>query len=116
MGVERTIPIQLPEGFVMHDVVESGAHWTVVVRAQSVEDFGAAKAAEHPRQRIFEFNANSGSLVREFVFQKPEVQDVTCAANLKMTAIFLDAIPDASAVGVDVKEAAKQRVVATVAR
>ncbi len=100
-GDSRNIPIALPPGFVLHDVVESGRHWTLVVRAQAEEDPAREKSSdEKPQQRLFEMNATNGGLIREFVMDKPTVRDVTCAVNPRLTAVFLDTLDETVSTGV----------------
>ncbi|HEY4356672.1 MAG TPA: hypothetical protein VGN16_13055 [Acidobacteriaceae bacterium] len=103
VGDERTIPIEIPAGYVLHDVVNGGArYWTIVVRVRPADSSKSdeAKGAEAPHQRLLELNATHGDLVTEFMFGTPEnpgpadVMSVTCAANVGLTAIFLAPMND----------------------
>ena len=100
-GDSRNIPIALPAGFVLHDVVQSGRHWTLVVRAQAEEDSAKEKKPSDtkPQQRLFEMNSTNGGLIREFVTDKPTVQDVTCAVNPRLTAVYFDTLDEAVSTG-----------------
>jgi hypothetical protein len=125
VGEDRSIPVELPGGFVLHDVLVSGARYPLVLRAQVVESSvhsASAEASTKPRQRLFEFDAVHGSLLREFLFDKPNIDEVTCAAASKLTSIFLDNIasptpPATSPGGQPAKsDDATQLVIATAAR
>jgi hypothetical protein len=98
-GVARTIPIALPAGYVLHDVLVSGARWNLVVRAQTTEKdsdkLGKDDEAKEPLRRLFEMSSYNGVLLREFVFDKPSVSEVTCAVNSSLTAIFYGAVAGA---------------------
>ncbi|RXH58261.1 hypothetical protein [Granulicella sibirica] len=90
MGEDRSIPIALPPGFVLHDVLVSGAGYPLVLRAQPRE--ASPGASTTPARRLFEMNSYNGLLLREFVFAHPGVGDVTCASTTTLSAIFFDAI------------------------
>lgn len=95
IGEERSIPIQWPVGFVLHDVLVSGARYPLVLRAQPKEDSGqSTQEGERTksRQKLFEFDTFHGSLIREFLFNKPDVDEVACASATTLTSIFLDTI------------------------
>ena len=89
-GVVRSIPISIPAGFVLHDVLYSGARASVVVRLQAKKEGekpGLYDESHDPQQRLFEMSANSGALLREFVPDKSKVSEVACA-GASWTAIF----------------------------
>lgn len=92
-GTGRTIPIALPGGLTLHDVLVSTGRGTLVVWAQAVDNSDKTakdQAPSKPNQRLFEMSSYNGSLLREFVFDKPDISDVACAANSSLTAIFYD--------------------------
>ena len=119
-GVSGTIPIGIPAGYVLHDVLNSNSRGPLVLRAQAAkeETVGQFDESADPKRRLFEMNSYNGHLIREFVFDKPKVSEVTCGANWSLTAIFADTIPDASSNGKvsAVPPEAQQLVVATVRR
>jgi hypothetical protein len=125
-GQSRSIPIALPGGYVLHDVLVSEAPWSLVLRAQEPRDPKAKDdEGKVPQPRMFEVDSNHGNLIREYVIDnKPLISEVTCAAKNSLTAIFYDAVdgdgkavPNAGA-GVtaadDATDASKRLVVATV--
>lgn len=96
-GDGRTIPIVLPGGFVLHDVLVSGSRGSLVVRAGVVEDPDkpASEVAQDSQLRLFEVSTYTGAPLREFIVPKPRVADVACAVNSSLTAIFYDTIANA---------------------
>jgi hypothetical protein len=94
LGVDRSIPIELPGGFVLHDVLVSGAGYPLILRAQPAEVSGksAPAAKAKPQQRLFEMNSHNGSLLKEFLFDKPRLDAVKCASATRLTAIFYDTL------------------------
>jgi hypothetical protein len=121
VGEGRSIPIALPGGYVLHDVLASDSHGVLVVRARAVEDPAKAAtggAAQEPQMRLFEVSAYTGALLRELVFAKPRVSEVTCAANSSLTAIFYDTVAhaDRDAANAGTTDDATQLVISTVRR
>jgi hypothetical protein len=105
----------MPAGFVLHDVLVSGARYPLVLRAQPIQDSGKPATAgetSNPPQRLLEMSARNGSLLREFVFDKPRIDAVTCAAATSLTAIFPDTIADTAppAAGIGEPTAATKKV------
>jgi hypothetical protein len=96
VGEDRSIPIELPGGFVLHDVLVSGAGYPLILRAQPAEVSGRSPTLDHvnPGQRLFEMNSHNGSLLKEFLFDKPGLDSVKCASASTLTAIFYDTIAD----------------------
>jgi hypothetical protein len=96
VGEDRSIPIQLPAGFVLHDVLVSGARYPLVLRAQPMEvsEKAATGNTDSTPQRLLEMEARNGTLLREFLFDKPHLDAVTCASGTTLTAIFYDTIAD----------------------
>ena len=92
VGEDRSIPIDLPRGFVLHDVLTSSPSYPLILRAQPAEVSGnPAPVAEVNRsQRLFEMNSHNGSLLKEFLFDKPRLDAVKCASTSTLTAIFYD--------------------------
>jgi len=86
-GDSRSIAIELPSGFTMHDVLGSNGGSTLMVRAQA--STGQARN-NNAQQRLFAVNAASGALLNEIVFDTPRVADVTCVVNSSLTAMYLD--------------------------
>jgi hypothetical protein len=98
-GEARVIPIAIPGGYVLNDVlVSSGGRGTLVARVKEadVRKPAADETATPPKMLLMEFDAVHGSPIGRIVFDKPLVSDVTCAPNASLTAIFYDTIPDAS--------------------
>jgi hypothetical protein len=126
LGEESSVPLHLPAGFLLHDLLVADAHSSWVVRAQAAEDFqkfATDHVVENPRQRVFEVSSTNGSLIREFIFDKPHPLTLTCAAHYKLSAIFNEPIPDASRTGADAgdkgtkaAEPATQLVISTISR
>jgi hypothetical protein len=101
LGEDRSIPIELPGGFVLHDVLVSGAGYPLILRAQPAEVSGKPATAgeanpQQQQQRLFEMNSHNGSLLKEFLFDKPRLDAVKCASASRLTAIFYDTIADAA--------------------
>ena len=95
LGVDGTIPIALPGGFVLHDVLPPGERRTLVLRAEEKRDSpptGKGEPAPKPILKMFEMDARYGTLLREFIFDKPAIADVTCSPANKLTAIFYDTV------------------------
>jgi len=92
VGEDRSIPIDLPRGFVLHDVLVSSPSYPLILRAQPAEVSGkpAAVAEVNRSQRLFEMNSHNGSLLKEFLFDKPRLDAVKCASTSTLTAIFYD--------------------------
>jgi len=95
LGVDGSIPIALPGGFVLHDVLPAGDRRTLVLRAEEKRDSppaGKDGAASKPMLKMFEMDAHYGTLLREFIFDKPAIADVTCSPANRLTAIFYDTV------------------------
>jgi hypothetical protein len=99
-GEARTIPIAIPSGYVLNDVLaSSGGRGALELRVKEADVRTQPKAdesAKPPKMKLMEFDASHGSFIRTITFDKPLVSDVTCAPNSSLTAIFLDTIPDGS--------------------
>ena len=98
MGESRIIPIALPGGYVLHDVLVSTGRGTLVVRAQeakSQDKTATDDATQAPKMRLFEVSSYTGATLSEFTFAKPQVSEVTCAPSNSLVAVFLDTLPDA---------------------
>jgi hypothetical protein len=95
-GETFTIPIFIPGGYVLNDIlVSSGPRFIVRVKELPPASPPPADAADRPpRMLVLEEDARSGALVREIIFSKPTPADLTCAPNSTLSAIFYDAIPD----------------------
>jgi hypothetical protein len=93
-GQSRSIPIALPGGYVLHDVLVSEAPWSLVLRAQEPRDPKATNDAGNPPQpRLFAVDSSHGNLLREYVIDnKPLISEVTCAAKNSLTAMFYDTV------------------------
>jgi hypothetical protein len=124
-GEDRSIPIQMPAGFVLHDVLASGGSHPLVVRVQSVDSSGQSASegtSATPTQRLFEFDPSHGTLIRELLFNKPHIDEVLCAPASELTSIFLDIIPNAATIATDAEGhptqmgSARQLVIATASR
>jgi hypothetical protein len=116
VGEDLVIPIAIPGGFVLHDALVSGEHYPLVLRVQPEEASSKTAAAAVPPQRLFEMDSYHGQFLREFLFDKPHVDQVTCAANSKLTAIFIDTInnsPSSANAQPGPAEPATQAVIAT---
>lgn len=100
LGEGRVIPVMIPAGYVLNDVlVSSGGRGTLVLRIKEADVRTQPKADETskpPQMKVMEFDATHGSIIRTLTFDKPQVSDLTCAPNFSLTAIFMDTIPDAS--------------------
>jgi hypothetical protein len=111
-GEARVIPIMIPNGYVLNDVLgSSGGRWPLVVRVKDADQRpapAAEDAAKPVKMLLLEYDSMHGTLIRRIAFDKPQVSEVTCAPNSSLTAVFYDTIPDASN-----GSAATQLVVAT---
>jgi hypothetical protein len=126
LGEESSVPLHLPAGFLLHDLLVGDGHSSWVVRAQAAEDFqkfATDHVIENPRQRVFEVSSTNGSLIREFTFDKPHPMALTCAAHYTLSAIFNEPIPDASRTDAGASdkaakaaEPATQLVISTISR
>jgi hypothetical protein len=115
----RTIPIALPGGYVLRDVlVSSGSRGTLMLRVRPADDSdksAKADSSQDAKVRMFEMDSTHGTRLREFVLtDKPTVAEVTCAANSSLTALFYDTIAGAANTGAT--DGQKQLVVATTRR
>jgi hypothetical protein len=120
-GAVKTIPLQIPAGYVLHDVLNSSSRGALVVRVQAAKDgetVGPFDESSDAKRRLFEMSSYDGHLIREFVFDMPQASEVTCGAGYSMTAIFADAVPDANLNGSfsAAPAGAQQLVVATAQR
>jgi hypothetical protein len=122
-GDLRPLALALPSGFVLRDVLVGVSRGGLIARAQAEPEAkpkeGGAKEAPPPR--LFEFSDSNGALLREFIFDKPQVADVTCAAKSSLTAIFYDplatsdsSVAKASGSGNAADDGSKQLVVSSV--
>ena len=96
-GETRTIPILIPPGYVLSDVLaSSGGRATLVVRVKEADERTRPDSAEvaRPKMMLWEYDSVHGSPIGRIVFDKPTVADVTCAPNSSLVAMFLDTIPD----------------------
>jgi hypothetical protein len=90
-GVVRSIPISVPAGYVLHDVLYSGTRQTLVVRVQAVKEGekpGLYDEAQNTQTRLFEMSSRTGALLQELIPDKPKVSEVACAGGSSLTAIF----------------------------
>jgi hypothetical protein len=97
-GETYNIPIYIPAGYVLNDVLASGGR-TLIVRVKEFDPSGKPSSEDpnaHPKMRVLEEDSYHGSLIREFIFDKPTPADLTCAPNSSLSAIFYDTIPDAN--------------------
>jgi len=108
----RTIPLSVPPGYVLRDVLASSGRATLVARIRPAEDPDkTAKEDVSPdaKVRMFEFDSTHGTLLRELKFDKPAVVDVTCAANFSLTALFYDTIAEKDKPAVNAGDKAADR-------
>jgi hypothetical protein len=124
-GEARMIPVGIPAGYVLNDVlVSSGGRGTLVLRVKEADvrtQPKADEAAKPPKMKLMEFDASHGSFIRTITFDKPLVSDVTCAPNFSLVAMFYDTIADADSAAANgtagaATSAATQLVVATARR
>ncbi len=96
-GSGSPLALEIPAGWQLHDVLNSGFGMTLVARVQEMRDAetGNVGKAEAPRQRMFEFNAFTGRRIREFSFDNVPIAAVTCAAGRSLAAIFEQPVGDA---------------------
>jgi hypothetical protein len=95
VGEDRAIPIQLPGGFVLHDVLVSGVRYSLVLRAEQPEDAQDPRGqSQDARMKMFEMNSNNGSLLREFLFDRPHIGEVACSPDSRLMAVFEDTMAD----------------------
>jgi hypothetical protein len=93
----RAIPLSVPPGYVLRDVLASSGRATLVARMRPAEDLDKSAredASPDAKVRMFEFDSTHGALLRELKFEKPAVVDVTCAANFSLTALFYDTVAE----------------------
>ena len=118
VGQSYPLTLQIPAGYVLHDVLGSDGWPNIVARIEEARREDGPKAKDTPappRQRLVKFSASTGRLVQEFMIEDLPVSVVTCAAKKLLTAVYLEAVgdpvPDSTG---STTQAAKQRVVATV--
>jgi hypothetical protein len=123
VGEDRAIPIQLPSGFVLHDVLVSGVRYSLVLRAEQPQDADSPRGqTPDARQKMFEMNSNNGSLLREFVFDRPHIGEVACSPDSRLMAVFEDTVANVVQQGTAASsnaapaESATQLVIATATR
>jgi hypothetical protein len=120
-GAVGPIPIALPAGYVLHDVLYTVSRPpTIVVRARAKKDTdkpGEFDEANDPTRRLFEFSAH-GALLRELVPDIPKVADVTCAGGGSLTAIYYGTVFDSthSATNTNASTSGAQLVVSSARR
>ncbi len=97
LGNEQLIPIEIPYGYVLNDVLVSSGRGTLVARVKDADDKTKPVAgngtAKPPKMRLIEYLAYNGAWLQEFTFEKPLVSDVTCAPNSSLVAMFPGTIP-----------------------
>jgi len=94
-GDGHSIPVLLPAGLVLHDVVVSNGFGVLVLRTQAEVDPAKStgdREAHEQQQRLFEVSDYDGLLRDELTFDVPKVSDVTCAVKSSLTAMFYDTI------------------------
>jgi hypothetical protein len=98
LGPGGSLSLEFPPGYQLHDVLNSGDGVTIVARLQEIAELQTDKTddAALPRQRMFEFQAQTGKRIREFTFDKVPVSAVTCAANRSLAAIFEQPVGNAN--------------------
>jgi hypothetical protein len=115
----RTVPITIPAGYVLNDVLATDSRWNIVLRVREMDETKKAASGgdkDQPKMRLYEVESTHGSLIRELIPDKVAVTDMTCAPQSKLTAVFYDVLPDASGAAVVdtvMRGAATQLVVAT---
>jgi hypothetical protein len=96
-GETFNIPIVIPSGYVLNDVLVSSGH-TLILRVKEAPPSGKSDDPSTPRKMlVIEDDSYHGTLIRRLVFDKPTPADLTCAPNSSLSAIFYDTIPDADA-------------------
>ena len=91
-GLSRTIPMLLPGGYVLRDVLVSEGRGLLVLRVKPALASDEKKRAPDSDVRMFEVNATRGDLIRELMFRRPRMTEVTCATGYSLTAIFLEPV------------------------
>jgi len=89
-GRDLPVSLDIPPGYQLHDVLNSGGIMRIVARVQEIPalEKGKTDKGAPPRQRMFEFNAYTGERLREFTFDNVPVSAIRCAANNSLAAIF----------------------------
>ena len=98
LGGAGTIPIALPGGFVLHDVLPRRRQAYPGPARRGEAGFSADR-----KETEVSFETDNtcgclkwtlcyGTLLREFYFDKPAVADVTCSPANKLTTIFYDTV------------------------
>jgi hypothetical protein len=113
-GPGGSLSLEYPPGYQLHDVLNSGDGLTIVARVQEMAELQTGKTddAATPRQRMFEFQAQTGKRIREFTFDNVPISAVSCAANHSLAAIFEQ--PVGTATGTNNDGQPTQLVVGTV--
>jgi hypothetical protein len=99
-GDEGMVSISLPSNYLIQNILGSEKTNTWIVRAQKIDSF-QKMANEHvvmnPEQQLFEVDSGTQKAIR--ILETPGVPAmmVTCAADKKLTAVYNNAPPGASA-------------------
>ncbi len=92
-GTGGSIPLFIPSGYVLHDVLNFGGQNPLVMRVEPLpqppDDKG--KIPKPGPMRVFEVNSYTGAL-REFTFTEAPPASVTCAAKSSLIAVYLSPV------------------------
>lgn len=103
IGEDRKVPVVYPAGMVMRDVLASQEGGVMIMRVKEPSKDKKTALKEElrtsQRQRVFEVDANHGSLVRELLFDSPSPApaDLVCAPPGKILAFFQQLLPGVAA-------------------
>ena len=89
--VER-VPIRLPNGEQLESVLGSGMRddWVVrTIAADSAKTLAKANLVENPQEFLYEVNPRSGEVLQRLAVTGPQPAGVACAANGKLSAIYM---------------------------
>ncbi len=92
-GEESAITVSLPAGMLIDDILGSDHNETWIVRTQSLDSyqkFQKDHIVQNPDQRLFEVDSRTGKTLRSLAVKGPQVAEVSCAANKKLSSIYYD--------------------------
>lgn len=120
VGQDLVVPLPIPPGYTLHDVLGSDGHTPVVARVQAIPPPDEPKSSPPPALKLFEFYPSQATPFRELVFEKTPPASVTCAAKSLLTAVFLAPLGSpakgTSPAAVPTTETSTQLVIGTVRR
>jgi hypothetical protein len=90
-GYLGSIPVELPQGFLLQYVIPSDKTTTIIVRTQTAGDFQQYTARgmiQNPTQQLLEVDPETGKVLRIFDVEGARPADITCSTHSRLSAIY----------------------------